>query len=217
MGDLQIGGELPGGSGTSSPPTKGVTGAQRVQSAHGVYTDATARGRVFSLKSGSVTLDAANVTTSGLGTITFITGLANPSGSGKLLSILRTHVATVSGTPGGPFFYDYYAGPVVTSAATGTIRSNYLGQNTAGASVATPLVDVAVSVVGGSTAATLQLGVVGGPAAIAAGAGNYGYCDEVAGSIVIPPGTLFGVTATAAGTSHVVHAMLTWEEIPHLA
>lgn len=217
MTDLLRVGELLGGSGTSQPPTAGVTGAQRVQIAHGEYTDAASRGRIFSLKSGAVTLDSANVTTSALATATFINGIANPSGSGKLLSILRAQIATVSGTPGGPFFYDYYSNVLVTNAATGTIRSNYLSSNAAGSSVATPLVDVVLTVSGGSTAALLQLGAIGGPAAIAAGAGLYGTIDEVRGSIIVPPGTIFGIMATAAGTTHVVHSTLTWEEIPALS
>lgn len=217
MTGVLLGGEQLGGALSSSPPTKGVTGAQRVQIAHGEYSDVTSRGRVFSLKSGAVTLDSANVTTSALGTATFIVGLANPVGSGKLLSILRALVVTVSGTPGGPYFYDYYAGLTVTAAATGIIRSNFLGANTAGASVATPLVDVAITHTGSSTAALLQLGAMGGPAAIAAGVGLYDARDEVRGSIIVPPGTIFGIMATAAGTSHVVHATLTWEELPYLS
>lgn len=212
---LQRVGELVSGSGVHNPPTSGVTGAQRVQGAHGAYTDLAARQRVFALTSGAITLDSANATGSALGTITFINGLWNPTGSGKLVAILRARVATVSGTPGGPFFYDYYPGLTVTAAATGAIRSTYLGSGAA--STCTPLVDVAVTHSGNSTAATLQLGTVGGPAAIAAGAGNYDFADEVAGSIIIPPGCIFGITAKAAGTTHIVHSTLVWEEIPALA
>ena len=38
--------------------------------------------------------------------------------------------------------------------------------------------------------------------------------DEVAGRIVIGPGFAFGITATGAGTSHVVQSALFWEEVP---
>lgn len=217
MAEMLYGGELLGGNGSQTPPTKGLTGAQRVQLAHGEYSDSAVRGRIFTMHSGAVTLDAANVTASALGTITFINGFANPPGSGKLISLLRAWVSTVSGTPAGPYFYDYYAGVTVTASATGTIRSTYLNTNTAGSSVAHPLVDVAVAVSGGSTANTLTLGVVGGPAASAVGAGLYGAVDEVRGSIIIPPGTVFGVTAKGAGTSHIVHCSLVWEELPYLA
>lgn len=211
---LQRVGNLNAATGTLQPQTAGITGAQRVQASHGEYADAALRGNVYYLPTGAITLAAANVTGSALGTIELVNGFANPPNSGYNAVILRAQVATVSGTPAGPFFYDYYAGVTVTATPTGTIRSALLNRNTAGDTAMIPLVDVAVTVSGGATTATQILGVLGGPAAVAAGAGLYGAIDEVRGAIVVPPGTVFGITCTAAGTTHIVRSTLVWEELP---
>jgi hypothetical protein len=216
MSELLVGGELIGGAGTQSPGTKGVTGAQRVQFAHGEYTDRAARGQVFWLTSGAVTLDAANVTASALGTATLICGFYNPVGSGYNAAILRARVDTVSGTPGGPYFYDYYPNLTVTNAASGAVRPALLA-GVGSDSVVTPVNDAAIVHTGNSTANLLTLGGLGGLAAVAAGVGVYSVVDEVRGSIIVPPGCVFGITCKAAGTTHIVHATLVWEELQAIA
>jgi len=173
---------------------------------------------LFVLDSQSVTLASANATKSALGTAKFINGFYNGSSGATAVNavIRRVHVATVSGTPAGPYFYNYLNLPSVnqpaTSASTGTIQAGFLS-SAATASVVTPLVNVVLAATGAPTTALNQLGLVGGPAAIAAGAGLYDAFDEPDGGIVVPPGCLFGIMATAAGTTHVVQSTLVWEEI----
>ena len=163
------------------------------------------------MDSDSVTLAAANATKSALGTVKLVNGFFNPLTSGKNCVIIAAHVATVSGTPAGPYFWNFINGVTVNSAATGTIRSALLGS--VYTSVVTPQVNVAVTVIGGATTALTQFSVMGGPAAIAAGAGLYDAYDEVDGGIVVPPGTLVGITATGAGKSHVVQSTIRWKEV----
>ncbi len=214
MSDLQVRGPIYGGLGSNVPGTAGVSGASRVQVAHAEYFDAVYGRRVFSIDSDAVTLAAANATKAALATAKFINGFFNPADSGKLAIIANAVVATVSGTPGGPFFYNYISGVTPTNTPTGTIRSAYLGMSGGSAMVAETGVVLTVS--GGATTALIQQGVLGGPAAIAAGAGNYSIADAVRGQIIVPPGTLFGIMCTAAGTTHIVHSTLTWEEVPAL-
>lgn len=212
MSDLLIRGPIPGATGTNSPATAGLDGGQRVQSAHAENFDAAFYRRIYSIDSDSVTLAAANASKAALATAKFIVGFFNPWDSGKLAAILSATVATVSGTPGGPFFYNYFPGITPTNAATGTIRNNYLG--TVSGSGMVSETGVVLTVHGSSTAALIQMGTLGGPAAIAAGAGMYQVNDQPRGSIIVPPGTLFGVMCLAAGTTHVVQSTLTWEEVP---
>ena len=211
MSETNFRGPVYGGVGTSVPTTAGVSGGIRTQAAHVEYFDATYDRRTFSIDSDSVTLAAANATKAALATAKFINGFYNPADSGKLAVILNAMVATVSGTPAGPYFYNYISGVVPTNAATGTIRSGYLGYSGGSGMVAETGVVLTVS--GGATTALTQLGLLGGPAAIATGAGMYSVADAVRGQIIVPPGTLFGIMCTAAGTTHVVQSTLTWEEV----
>lgn len=189
------------------------TGAIVMTQGHGRFAEAARRSRIFSLDSDSVTLAAAHTTKGALGTVKLIVGFFNPPGSGFNAEILRSHVATVSGTPAGPYFYNFLAAAVIDSATTGTVRSTNLGNNSAGNTVVVPQVNVVLTQAA-LTTALKQLGVQGGPAAIAAGAGVYDSLDEPDGSIIVPPGTLFGICALGAGTSHVVQSTLVWEEVP---
>lgn len=188
------------------------TGAQVVTDAHGRYHEGAARGQIFSLDSDAVTLASANTTKGALGTLKFIVGFWNPPNSGKVCSILRATVATTSGTPAGPYFYNFVPNmSTVSSASTGTVRSMYLGS--AAASVVRPQVNVALAVLPADTTTVgIQLGTLGGPAAVAATGTVLSVAEEVAGSIIVPPGTLFGITCVGAGTTHIVQSTLVWEE-----
>jgi hypothetical protein len=63
-----------------------------------------------------------------------------------------------------------------------------------------------------NTAGAFQL-PIGGPAAVASGAGSYLSDVEAAGVFIVPPGGIFAVTGTAAGTTHIVDAGLVWVEV----
>lgn len=214
MSDLQRVGPDWGGQGTFKPLTTGPSGAQRVADAHARYMQAVLEGRVYSLDSDSVTVAAAHVTKSAMGTVKFINGFLNPVNSNKLAVLWRTAASLTSGTPGGALAYNMYpAAGNVTSAATGTIRNQLTFAATG--SAMRPLVNVALAVLPADTAALVQVGVAGGPAAVAAGAGVNSWVDEPAGSIIIEPGFFFGLTSIAAGTSPIFQTTLVWEEIPY--
>lgn len=215
MADLQSVGPVWGGQGTFKPFTSGPSGAQRVADAHARYMQAVLEGRVYYMDSDSVTAAAANTTKGALGTAKFVVGFYNPPSSGKIAIVWRATQATVSGTPAGPLFYNGlpYAGKI-TSAATGTIR-NALSHQASGSAMTAQTGVVLAATPADTTSVLFQLGQAGGPAAIAAGAGMYSVIDEVAGYWVVPPGMLFGLCATGAGTSHVLQATLVWEEIPY--
>jgi hypothetical protein len=214
MSEVQRVGPITGTQGSPVPFTGGIYGASRVQESHGRRFGPAVEGRLLILDSGSVTLAAANISKAAMGTAAFANGFYNPPGSGKNISILRTVIATVSGTPGGPFFYNFYnTNANLTSTKTGLIRSSIVANALDGATVARPLVNVVLATTPADTTALNQLGVVGGPAAIAAGAGIYHVVDEVEGAIIVPPGTLFGIMALAAGTTHIIQSTIVYEEL----
>lgn len=188
------------------------TGAQVVTDGHGRYQEAAVRGALFSLSNVAYTIVAGNASAGALGTILFINGFFNPINSGKNAVILRHKFQTTSGTPGGPLVYNFYCGLNITSAATGTIRGGILS-NSAASSSMIPQVAVIIAATPAATPAALVYGPADGPAAIAAGAGLYSGTDETAGSIVVPPGCVFGVAATATGTTQIVGDQLVWEEV----
>ena len=199
--------------GAVNPGRADKTGALVVTSGHGEFTEACANNTVYAIDSDTVTIATANTTKGVLGTIKFINGFYNPINSGKNAAVLAAIVATISGTPAGPLFYNMFVGKQPTNSETGTIRSLLLGQSNQ--SAMRPHVGVVLAVLpADSTSAAVQIGVVGGPAASAVGAGMYSICDNVNGKIIVPPGVLFGLAAVGAGTSHVVQSTLVWEEIP---
>ena len=211
LNNLQVGPQVVS-DGSQPVARAGKSGETSVSDAHARYMEPNYRGLCFSLDSDAVTAAAANATKGALATVKLVNGFANPQGGTKLAVITAITTATTSGTPGGPLFYNFLGGISVTSAATGTIRSNYLGGSSTSGML--PQVNVVVTVSGGATTALTQLGVHGGPAAIAAGAGLYGFTDYIDGKIIVGPGCVFGLTVVAAGTSHVIQSTIYWEEIP---
>lgn len=212
-------GAIWGNQGTTTPLTGSMSGALRVTQAHAKYFQPAIEGRLLRLDSGSITLAAANITGTAMGTVKFINGFFNPLGSGKHAVILAAHVATVSGLPGGPYFWEFFqAGALINSAASGTIRNSLLGQGGAnGGSLMSPQVNATVTCIGALTTAMTRLSVMGGPAAITAGAGLYDAVEEVDGRIIIPPGMNIAILCAAVGTAHVVQSSLIWEEVPVLS
>lgn len=219
MSDMQVRGPLFGGTGTPSPFTAGRSGASRVQDAHGRYYDAAVENRLLWLDSGAVTIAAANVTGAALGTLAFINGFYNPVGSGVIASVRRVVQATVSGTPGGPLLYNFVVpGARVASTPTGSWRPSNLSTMLPAKTALVPLVNVVLSTIPADTTTVgTACGVAGGPAAVAAGAGVYSAADELDGSIQIPPGTAWGLVASAAGTTHIVRTAICVEEVAQIA
>lgn len=180
----------------------------------------------YVLDSGPVTIAAANVSKSNAGTIQLVNGIYNPVVSAtqlaanRWLRIRRAVVATVSGTPGGPFVWNAQSLPVgvtCTTAATGAIRSakvDTIGASAQG-SVAVPVVNIAIVRSDAGAAAFTQLGTIGGPTAVAAtGVNETAQDNDPDGLFIVPPGCVFGIAAVAAGTTHLVQSTIWWEELP---
>lgn len=208
--DVIIGGkvgEQPGADGAANPLRLTKEGGATTQDLHGRMNEAVVRGKVFTVSGKSVTVTATtDISPLPATTGRCVLGLSNPNGSGVQMSILKINVSTVSGTPGGPFYIDVFTG--FTTAAAGTVPVSNLSFAATGSSGK----GLAASVPAQAAIATM-LRPLGGPAAIAAGAGLYSINDEVAGEIVLQPNSFMCITAHAVGTSHVISGSITFEEI----
>lgn len=180
-----------------------------VSELHGRYYETTYRQSMFSTFVNAVTLAATHATPLTAGTGTPIIGIFNPIGSGKNISIVRVQQATTSGTPGGPLVWNIVPNAQNITAATNAIPYNMATLQQTGA-VARLWNNTAVT---GSTAG-VAFRNAGGATAVAATGAVMTYVEEYAGSFIVPPGSMIALTATAAGTSHIVNAWVEWEEIP---
>jgi hypothetical protein len=211
MAEGQFRGPVYGASGTNVPFTADITGAQRVTDAHGRYNEAVRVGNVYTLQTKSATVTATtDISPLPATTGRALIGIINSATSGWYASILKVGISTISGTPGGPFYFDVLPAAVTTltpgTAATNNRTLVTSGSQMIGLSAAVPA----------NTLVGRMLRPIGGPAASAVGAGMYHVDEDVAGSIIVPPGGLLAVTAHAVGTTHIVSLYLTWEEIPAL-
>jgi len=185
------------------------TGAQVVTDAHGRYTEAVLRGNCFitAVKSATVTV-TTDISPLPATTGRSLLGVFNPATSGKNLVVLKIGIATVSGTPGGPFYLDYIAAPSGIVAGIGGVPTNLLTLLAAGSVTRTLNAQVVAQ-----TVVAVMLRPLGGLAAVAAGAGVYSIDEDVGGLIVVPPGAALVVSAHAVGTTHVISGYMAWEEI----
>jgi len=175
----------------------------------GRYFEAARNKRMFALGAVGFTVTANN-----LGALAAalqpIVGIYNPIGNTRAAVITKVRTQTRSGTPGGPFYIvgGLTSGDISTTPA-GTIVDISLqgGVSSMQAYNATALTGYLAA---GQAAYQLP---AGGPAAIAAGAGQYGFDLETAGAYILPPGSIFAITASAAGTTHIVDADVVWAEI----
>lgn len=190
-------------------------GNTKVTFAHGLYTEPARRGRLFSLQNLNYTLTAENVSGSNVGTAQPITGFYNPTGSGVNAVIVNHREWTTSGTPGGPFIFNFLCGQNWTSVSSGTIVNDYFSSSNPNGSAMIPQANQNLNTTPAVTTAMNAFVPAGGPTtkAVTASSGEAGHSENDQGQIVVPPGCAFGVFATAAGTSHVVNASLTWEEV----
>jgi hypothetical protein len=184
-----------------------------VSQAHGRYGAATRRANLFSFSTALAGVTAAAGMVSPLAAgATPLFAIYNPTGSGKNLELLMAYAYNVSGTPAaGPMAYNL--GPTAIVTTTGAQPTSNLTGLAAG-SVARGFAN---SVLTGSSALLLVrpafFSQVGTPGAIAAAQPAI-YQDELSGSIVVPPGSLFAICPAGAGTTHVLGCAATWEEVP---
>ena len=210
MSDLQVRGPLFGSTGTPSPFTADLSGAQRVTDAHGRYAEAVRRGNVYQL---SVAGGAASAFTGGAGGTPLI-GLMNPLASGKQLEILGVAIATrVAASAAGTVTFNLWGGVSANPTGTQTNPTNLLTLTAAG-SVARGFSNTALT---GSTAIGLVLPVAHYYWATAASAFAAPAFYEIGGLVNVQPGNLIALGGSAALTSATFDVALVWEEVALLS
>lgn len=182
--------------------------AQGVQDLGGRFEEAVSRGNVWTIQTkGTTVLATVNISPLPANGAPLV-GLLNPAGNTKNFVILDAGCATISGTPGGPFYLDVVPSPSGVTLTTSAVIVNNLTYRNTGSS----MIGFNNSGVNGLVAAT-SLRPLGGPAAIAAGAGNNDVEKELAGQIIIQPGQFVGISAHATGTTHIATCWITGEEV----
>jgi hypothetical protein len=181
------------------------------------YAETTLRGNVFSLFSGQITAAEPFNKEQAAGTAKLACGIHNPTNSGVNAVITDFVLSYVEGTKlSGPFVYSVQQCPAVKSAASGTIRPQLLGNTTQSKMIAQN--NATIERQDGATTALTILRLTGGSGnsqgASALAATTPEQRDRPEGEIVIPPGTLFGVSQFFTGEACKYVASVTWEEIP---
>jgi hypothetical protein len=187
----------------------GREGDKIVSELHGRYYEKCSRGGIFLSQIDALTLLATHASPLTAGTGTPIIGIYNPPQSGVNIAILKAGHATTSGTPGGPLKWNTVSNPqAITGTNAGSALSALVG-STIFSSAARLWNNTAVT----GSATGVMFRMQGGPAAIAAGAGIYSSFEEHAGDLVIAPGGMLALCCTAVGTTHIISAFVSWEEV----
>lgn len=196
------------------------TGELTIANVHGPYHESASRQMIWTVRTATagITVTALMVVSGASATAIPIIGLRNASGSARLLSLIDATIHISSGTLGANgFHWAMYGGAAGAAISTGSQSagvSHYLG--TAGTTVGYAF--AGATALTGASGDMLAMRMAGGPTTGAAAANApltfYEYLD---GKIVLGPGVFIGLFAGAAGTSPIVSASLTWEEVPATA
>jgi hypothetical protein len=190
-------------------------GNTKIALGHAEITEATRRGRVYTTANNAYTIVAQNASAGNIGTAKPIVGFYNPLGSGVNAVLINEEEWHTSGTPGGPLIFNYFCGQTWVSVSSGTIYNNLLSASAASGSAMIPQNNQNLTANPAITTAMNALAPAGGPetTVLTTSSGLAGHTKDLKGQIVVPPGCAFGLFATGTGTSDIVSASLTWEEI----
>lgn len=195
------------------------TRALVVTDAHGRLREAAMRGKLYTGMTaiGGTTVVAGNNSPIAAAAASILS-LYNPLGTKVNLSLLRTILFYVSGTPAaGGWVYNYGFSQNITAV-----------QNNGGVAGAAPVSGLVSGLSGtgkiytqtaltGSGAQILYR-PIGGTAlfagALAATTPGLGVVEQVDGEIEAPPGGVVSVASPGTGTTLIVGACFVWEEIP---
>lgn len=209
MSDLQRVGSVMGGMGSAPPFTAGISGAQRVNDAHGRYMDAVLAGRVWFMSLSS----AAPTAYVGAAGGTPLFAIHNPSNSGKVLVPLMVGVAQrVTATAAGTTGLVLWSGVSVLPTGTVTQPRNVLSQVASGAAA----VGFSNTALTGSTALNVGLPLYTHYWATAAGAISSPGLFDIGGIAVAAPGNQIAIGMTVVPTAMTVDVAFYWEEVPYL-
>lgn len=207
MGDstLLLTGITTGGKGVFKPFSGDITGAQRVSTGNGVYTDVTYWGKVFAAA------NQTGVTTqAGLSASTPALTLYNPMGSGKIGVLIYAGCVNTVAFAAASVIWIGANTNISAAAVTGTaatVRNSLLGngvQSSLQAFTAATLPAAPVAV------ATLGVGLTGAITTTPT-AGTLGRFFD--GSLIVYPGAAISIqTSTASGASGLF-AEFIWAEL----
>jgi hypothetical protein len=192
--------------GTQQPPRLGHAGEIVTDDCHGRFYEAVYRGNVFS----ATTAIAGVAPGTALATTAQLIAIYNPPASGKNLEFLRARIGYVSGTLGaGSIVYATGAQIVAITGTAIAIKNNLLGA--AAPSVAQAAAAAGVTSAPGIVAPAFTLGAFLATTASI----NPPLIDEIAGELILTPGNVLVMSGiAAAGSTPLVLASLTWEEVP---
>lgn len=227
MSDLMKVGADWGGGGTFKPFTAGISGAQRVQDAHGRFMQPALEGRLFSGGMALTSISNVTFTTGTLGaTCTPIAGVWNPSTSNKNLSILQALLNAImtAATNTGPGGFSWAIATGQSAISTGNNPLNRLTLAKTG-SVAKDLSGLALTGLTGSLVVAHGARLSGGSSAnfsfvgtaVGQATPNLGSWEDFDGSIIVPPGGVLALLAHTTPVAHSASSGLLWEEVPVLA
>jgi hypothetical protein len=182
-----------------------------VSDAHGKYHESAIRKNVFSIMTpvAGTTIVAANVSPVAAGAATILT-LWNPADSGFDLSIIKAWLLFISGTPGaGAFVYNTHTKVgVITAAENAAAAPNYAS---GAKSIAKGFSQTALT--GGGAGLLLRPFAASFAGAIAATTPGQVVSDPVDGEIIVPPDAALTIAAPATGTTCIVVAGITYEQV----
>lgn len=170
------------------------------------YYETTYRGQKYFV---NVSAGAATAFTGGAGG-TPLLSIYNPTGSGKNLVLISATVASrVAASAAGTVTFNLWGGLSAANTGTLTKPTSLLTLQSAG-SIASASVNAATT----STTAIAQIMPIGTYYwATAAGATLAPISFDIAGMIIVAPGNLLALGATAALTSATFDATLIWDEV----
>jgi hypothetical protein len=163
----------------------------------------------------AVTITATHNTPIAAATATPIVGIHNPIGNNKAAAITRIVTMSTSGTPaGGQFVLNALQ---TTTAPTTPGGSIFNGNLTAAASPqgSTMRAFNNVALTGMLPVVGNEISLIGGgQSAIALGVATGVNGEDLGGNIIVPPGFLLALMGgTGAGTTWIVNASLSWQEL----
>jgi len=227
MSDLQRVGPILGGTGTSTPFTADVTGAQRMIQSHGRFAELALRQTLFSAGMTLTSISNVTFTTGTLGaTATPIIGLWNPFGSGRNCLILQARlqlVTTALSTPTGPGGLVWCTAVNQSAISTGIVPLNRFTLAASG-SIAKGFAGTALSGLSGNLVVQEASGFTTYPTNTTAAETAAGFMpaapggiDHIDGGFVIPPGGVIALLATTTPVAVSAASALLWEEMVQLS
>jgi hypothetical protein len=211
------------GDGADAPMRQGRTAEQIVQELHGRFYETNYRSALFSGGMGLTSISNVTYTTATLGaTATPVAGVWNPAASGVNLVILQAllgvGITALQATGAAPFAWAMSTGNGAISTGAQPLNRKTLAlagsqardmTNVALTGLTNNLVVRFASALGGGSnvqAAFLQTAAGALPAQLAS-------VEYLEGSIIVPPGGVLALLATATGVAHSATSGLLWEEV----